>query len=416
MAEDRDLEAKRPEAAARAQADTTRLVRGARSTIVAGGHAVNPPIVRASTVLFADTTEQREMRARRGTERLFTYGARGNPTGFALEDLITELEGGHRCRLYPTGLAAIAMVLFAYLKPGDTLLMSDCVYEPVRRLCRTQLARFGIATRFFDGLDDLRAKFDVSTRMVFVECPGSLVYEMIDLPKVAQFVQAQDAQLKARTGRRTWLVADNTWGSGLQYRPLALGADVSIIAATKYLSGHADVVMGVVTTNREAWPALNEAGDDFGMTTSPDDAYLVLRGMRTLAARLVMQGRHALQIARWLGTRGQVATVFCPALESDPGHALWCRDCKGNNGLLSFELNSRDRSLAERFVDALTLFGIGASWGGFESLVTIADMTQARSLRDWSARGIVIRLHVGLEDPQDLIDDLSRAFLTIEAR
>ena len=384
----------------------TRLLHAGKAPAYAGGSAVNPPLVRASTVLFDSVAAQREMRARRGDERLFTYGARGTPTTFALEDAVTELEGGFRTRLFPTGLAAVGMTLLAYLKPGDHVLMSDSVYEPVRKLAEDFLAPYGIGCTFFraDG-SDVADLLTPATRMVYAECPGSLVYELCDLPRLAALAHAHGA----------WLAADNTWGSGCQYRPLALGADISIMAATKYLSGHSDVMMGTVCTTREAWEPLARRSDTFGMTVSPDDAWLVLRGMRTLSARLQMHERHALQVAAWLQSRPEVATVFCPALPTHPGHALWLRDADGTNGLLSFELQPQISSLAaERLVDSLSLFGIGASWGGFESLAILVDMARARSRADWQGRGPVVRLHVGLEDPADLLADLDAGFAAMQ--
>lgn len=380
----------------------TRLLHAARPTGQSGGTAVNPTLVRASTVLFESVAAQRDARERRQRERLFTYGARGTPTTFALEDAVSELEGGYRTRLYPTGLAAAGMTLLAYLRPGDHLLMSDAVYEPVRHLVERTLSAHGIECTFFqaDGLA-VTELFRPNTRMVYAECPGSLVYEMCDLPALADLAHRHGALM----------VADNTWGSGCQYRPLALGADVSIMAATKYLSGHSDVMMGTVCTTREAWSPLAEHSDAFGMTVSPDDAWLILRGMRTLVARLQMHERHALHLASWLQSRHEVATVFCPALPSHPGHALWQRDCSGTNGLLSFELQAGlPAQAAEHWIDHLQLFGIGASWGGYESLAVLADMNKARQLESWQGRGSVVRLHVGLEHPADLQADLEQAF------
>lgn len=385
----------------------TRLLHAGKVPAFVGGTAVNPPLVRASTVLFDSVAQQREMRARRGGERLFTYGARGTPTTFALEDAVSELEGAYRTRLFPTGLAAIGMTLLSYLKPGDHVLMSDSVYEPTRNLVHSFLAPYGIACTFFapDGAD-VEAGIRPTTRLVYAECPGSLVYEMCDLPRLGDIAHAHGALL----------AADNTWGSGCQYRPLALGADISVMAATKYLSGHSDVMMGSVATTRAAWKPLAERSDAFGMTVSPDDAWLVLRGMRTLSARLSMHERHALEIAHWLQSRPEVATVFCPALPNHPGHALWKRDCRGTNGLVSFELRPRiDAAASERLVNGLSLFGLGASWGGFESLVALADMRRARSVTDWAGRGQVVRLHVGLEEPADLLADLDRGFAALAA-
>lgn len=380
----------------------TRIAHLGKHPAHAGGAPVNPPLVRASTVVFDSVAAMRDARARRGEERVFSYGARGTPTTFALEDAVSELEGGYRTRLFPTGLAAIGMVLLSYLKPGDHVLMSDSVYEPARQLVHSFLDPYGIRCSFFaaDG-SGIEALFEPATRLVYAECPGSLVYEMCDLPKLAALAHARGALL----------AADNTWGSGLQYRPLALGADISLMAATKYLSGHSDVMMGTVATTREAWRALNERCDAFGMTVSPDDAWLVLRGIRTLSARLRLHEQHALEVARWLQARPEVATVFCPALPTHPGHDLWRRDCSGTNGLLSFELRPEIAPTAvERLVDALSLFGRGSSWGGYESLVAWANMRAARSVSDWSARGAVVRLHVGLEAPADLVADLGRGF------
>lgn len=378
----------------------TRLVRTGKAPRYDGGSAVNPPLVRASTVTFDSAVHQREMRAKRTTERLFTYGARGTPTTFALEDAVSELEGAHRTRLFPTGLAAIAMTLVCYLRPGDHVLITDSVYQPVRHLARQFLEPYGIEYSFFaaDGRD-AEEKMRPNTRLVYVESPGSLVYEMCDLPAIATMAHARGALV----------AADNTWGSGYLYRPLSLGADISIIAATKYLSGHSDVMLGAVSTTQAAWPRLAERCDAFGMTVSPDDAWLVLRGIRSLAARLEMHQRHALRVAQWLGQQPAVIRVFCPALPSHPGHALWQRDCTGTNGLISMELHpGTTQDAVDRFIDSLQEFGLGASWGGYESLVSQANMAEARSVDNWSGRGPVLRLHIGLEDPEDLVADLQR--------
>jgi cysteine-S-conjugate beta-lyase len=379
----------------------TRLVKGGTSTPVAGGRAVNPAVVRASTVLFDTMEDMNDARRRRGTERLFTYGARGNPTGFALEDVVTGLEGGHRTRLFPTGLAAISMVFLAYVRPGDHVMIADCVYQPLRHYVDTFLRPWGVEVTWFraDG-SDAAEHITSRTKLIYVECPGSLVYEMCDLPALAELAH----------GHGALLAADNTWGSGVQYRPLMLGADISVMAATKYLSGHSDVMMGTVTTTREVWQRLATMCDAQGVAVSPDDAWLVLRGTRTLAARLAMHERHALEIADWLAAQPAVARVLCPALPSHPGHALWRRDCNGTNGLLSFEFSQASPAAAARFVDGLELFGIGASWGGFESLATVVGVAGTRSCEDWSTAGPIVRLHIGLEDPRDLIDDLARGF------
>ncbi|QUN31970.1 cystathionine beta-lyase (plasmid) [Cupriavidus sp. KK10] len=382
----------------------TRLAHAGRISAVSGGQPVNPAVVRASTVLFESVAQQREMRARRDTERLFTYGARGNPTNFALEDMVTMLEGGYRTRLFPSGLAAAAMTILAYVRPGEHVLLPDCVYEPVRNLANGFLRQHSIAADFYaaDG-SDLDAKLRPETRLVYAEAPGSLVYEMCDLPALAERAHANGALV----------AADNTWGSGLLYRPLELGADISLMAATKYLCGHSDVMMGTVCTTEAAWQPLATMSDSFGMAVSPDDSYLVQRGIRSLGARLAQHQESALAVAQWLLDRPEVAQVFCPALPHDPNHTLWQRHCHGTNGLLSFTLHSQAPVAPERFVDNLQLFGIGASWGGFESLAVLADMRRARSISDWSSHGTVIRLHIGLEAVSDLMSDLDQAFAAI---
>jgi len=385
----------------RALKPATRLLRAGRP------HSgwINTPVTRASTYVF-DTVEQwRTTREQREQSRMRSYGARGTDSTHALEDALVELEGGARAQLYPTGQAAIATVLLACLKPGDHVLITDAVYEPVRRFCHAHLSRLGIDYEYYlpDG-SDLAARIRPATRMIYAECPGSLVYEMMDLPAVAELAHRHDCIL----------AVDNTWGAGLLYQPLALGADISIIAATKYLGGHADVMMGAAVCTAAIWPVVQRASIDMGQTVGADDAYLVLRGLRSLAPRLQQHARHALTVAAWLQRQPLVKTVLCPALPGDPNHALWQRDCHGTNGLLSVEFVAGiDRAAVERIVDALQLFGLGASWGGFESLVVPANMLNARTLTDWSGRGQVVRLHVGLEDPQDLIDDLDQAFRTV---
>lgn len=383
----------------------TRLVHGGRPAAAEGGRPVNSPLIRASTVLFDSVEAQRDARRRRGRERLFTYGSRGTPTTFALEDMICDLEGGFRTRLLPTGLAASTMALAAYLRPSDHVLITDCVYEPVRHFAETHLKAIGVQVDYCaaDG-GDVAGKLRPNTRLIYLECPGSLVYEMCDLPKIAALARS----------RGILVAADNTWGSGLLYRPLVLGAHISIIAATKYLGGHSDVMLGTVTTTEKQWQALQDCCDAFGMAVSPDDAWLVMRGMRSLSTRLARHEASALMVARWLGERPEVASVFCPALPTSPGHEIWKRDFSGANGLLSFALR-KDFGVdaAERFANALKLFGIGSSWGGFESLVSLPNLRAARTVSDWSQWGPIVRLHIGLEEPQDLLDDLGAAFAAL---
>lgn len=378
----------------------TRLTQMGKKLTVEGGKAVNPPVIRASTVAFENMAQWHDLRARRDTERLFTYGAKGTPTTFALEDAITELEGGHRTRLVPTGLAAIAVMFLAYLRPGDHVLLSDACYGPVRSIARDFFDSYGIEYTWFSATGKgVEALLRPNTRMIYTEVPGSLAYEMADIPALAALARP----------RNILLAADNTWGSGVLYRPLELGADISVMAATKYLCGHSDVVMGSICTTEKVWQTLAVMSDAFGMTVSPDDAWLVLRGIRTLRARLEVHQRSALEMARALQAMPGVGRVFCPALPDDPGHALWQRDCHGTNGLISFELVKASFAQADAFLDKLQVFGLGASWGGYESLASLANMQASRTVDDWSGCGPVIRLHIGLEDTGDLLDDIRQA-------
>lgn len=361
----------------------------------------NTPIVKGSTYLFDNLDQWRAARSNRDTDRVLSYGARGNETIYALEDAVTAIEAGYRSKLFPTGLAAIAATLLAFLKSGDHLLISDGVYEPVRRLCETQLANFGIAHSFFSPTDPQWAQqLRPETRMVYVESPGSLLYDMLDLPEISQVCRQ----------RNILLCADNTWGSGIGYQPLSLGCDISILAATKYLGGHSDVMMGSVTCTKTCFPQIDQASINLGQTVSSEDAFLVLRGLRTLELRLQRHASSALRIAQWLASIPSVKSVFHPALEADTNHDLWKRDASGSNGLLSIELDiALDTEKIEQAIDGLQLFGIGSSWGGYESLVLPIDPARTR-LRDTKHIGYLLRLHIGLEDPTDLIGDLQTMF------
>lgn len=361
---------------------------------------VNTPVTRASTYVFESVQAWRDTRARREEERLPSYGARGTDSTHALEDALVELEQGYRAKLYPTGQAAIATVLLAYLRAGDHVLITDAVYEPVRRFCAEHLARLGVEHTYYapDGTG-IEALIRPNTRMIYAESPGSLTYEIPDLSRLSTAARKHDC----------WLAVDNTWASGLVHKPLALGADISILAATKYLGGHADAMMGAVVSNQRAWQALERATIDFGQTVGADDAFLVLRGMRTLPLRMAQHASSAMQVANWLLARSEVSRVLHPALPGDPSHAIWRRDFTGANGLLTVELaDTYTDSDAERLIDSLRLFGIGASWGGFESLVIPVQLRTSRTLPGSLPRGPMLRLHVGLEDPQDLIADLER--------
>lgn len=358
----------------------------------------NTPVVRGSTYLFEDLAQWRDTRARREKERVLSYGARGNETVFALEDAVTDLEGGFRTKLFPTGLAAIASALLAHLSSGDHVLISEGVYEPMRRLCRVQLARYGIQSSYFDIHDaQWHRHLRPETRMVYMESPSSLLYDMADMPAITALCRQ----------RGILTCADNTWGSSLIYRPLELGCDISVVAATKYLGGHSDVMMGTVTMRESAFAAIEDTSINLGQTVSADDAFLVLRGLRTLELRLQRHAASALEVAQWLSRQPAVRSVLHPALESDPNHALWKRDARGSNGLLTIEFDpaiAADR--IEQGVDGLQQFGIGASWGGYESLALPVDFSRTRLAGRQPAPGYMLRLHIGLEDPADLMQDL----------
>lgn len=385
----------------------TRLLHAGTPALHGGSGPVNVPVVRTSTVRFANHAAYADHHHRRTAgERVASYGRHGLDTHRALEDAIIALEGGHRAFLAPSGLAAITLVLVALLSPGDHALVADSVYSPVRRVDATLLQRLGITLEYFSpSQDDLASKIRPNTRLIYVESPSSLLYEVLDLPHIAAVARAHGIPV----------ATDNTWSGGWFYRPLQLGANISIQAATKYLAGHSDVMQGIVVTDA---PGLSQkistAHEALGLTVGADDAYLTLRGMRTLPVRLAQHQRHATQIAEWLQAQPLVERVFYPALPSDPGHALWQRDFTGASGLVSFAFTPGvSDTQAERFVDALRFFALGASWGGYESLALIAAPERLREHSAWQGDTPVVRLHIGLEDPQDLIDDLSQALRSV---
>lgn len=385
----------------------TRLLHAGSPTLRGGSGPVNVPVVRTSTVRFANTAAYADHHHRRvAGERVASYGRHGLDTHRALEDALLGLEGGHRAFLAPSGLAAISLVLVALLSPGDHALVADSVYSPVRRVDATLLQRLGITLEYFSpSQDDLAAKIRPNTKLIYVESPSSLLYEILDLPALAAIAQAHGVPL----------ATDNTWGAGWLYQPLALGANISIQAATKYIGGHSDVMQGVVVTDSAALSEkIATAYEALGLTIGADDAYLALRGIRTLPVRLAQHQRHATQVAQWLQSQPLVERVFYPALPSDPGHALWKRDFHGANGLVSFAfVDGVHAADAEAFVNALRWFAIGASWGGYESLALIAAPERLREHSAWSGTHSVVRLHVGLENPDDLIDDLQQAMANV---
>ncbi|MBD9665422.1 cystathionine beta-lyase [Variovorax sp. VRV01] len=381
----------------------TRLLHAGAPPLRDGTGPVNVPVVRTSTVRFESTAAYVDYHHRRTAgERVASYGRHGLDTHRALEDAVSGLEGGHRAFLTPSGLSAITLVLLALLSPGDHALVADGVYAPVRRVDSTLLQRLGITVEYFSPThDDLASRLRPNTRLLYLESPSSLLYEVLDLPALSAI--ARD--------RGVTVAADNTWSGGLFYQPLSLGANISIQAATKYISGHSDLMQGVVVVDGPVLAdKLSTAYEALGLTIAADDAYLALRGLRTLPVRLAQHQRNATEVAEFLQRQSQVTRVFYPALPSDPGHALWKRDFSGASGLVSFEFRHATPASAAAFVDALTLFGIGASWGGYESLALTAQPERLREHRQWSGDAPVVRLHVGLEAPADLIADLAQAF------
>jgi cystathionine beta-lyase len=381
----------------------TRLVHAGAAEFLQPQAPVNVPVVRTSTVRFADVDAYEAAHSRRQAGgNAASYGRHGLDTHRALEQAILALEGGRRCVLAPSGLAAISLSFLALLSPGDHVLVSDSVYAPVRKLHRQVLGRFGIDIRYFSAQrDDVEALIQPNTRLMYVESPGSLLFEVLDLPRLAAIARRHDILL----------AADNTWASGYLQQPLALGADVSVLASTKYLCGHSDVMQGAVVAGNDAVAQrIVQASDALGIAVGADDVYLTLRGMRTLAVRLAQHQRNALYVAQFLAGHADVAQVFYPALPSDPGHALWRRDFSGANGLLSFEFRRFDLPKAHAFVNALRLFGIGASWGGYESLALLAPPDRLTAQHAWRGSRPVVRLHIGLESPPDLVHDLAQAF------
>jgi cystathionine beta-lyase len=329
------------------------------------------------------------------------YGLHGSPTQWALAEALTQLEpGAAGTALYSSGLAAVTAALLTVLESGDELLMVDSVYGPTRRFCDLFLRRYGIVTRYYDPMigGAIEALIGEKTRAVFLESPGSLTLEVQDVPAIC-------AAAKAR-GVATLL--DNTWATPLFFPALAAGVDLSILAGTKYVGGHADLMLGSVTATSSLYPKLERTRWDLGHSLSPDDAWLGSRGLRTMGVRLRQHEQSALKVARWLAERPEVARVLHPALPDCPGHEHWARDFKGASGLFSFVLAGGDDAARARLIDGLELFGIGYSWGGFESLAVPVDPEKLRTATRWDAEGPAVRLNIGLEDPEDLIDDLER--------
>ena len=371
------------------------------------GAVINPPVWRGSTHLYEDSADL--AKGRPNADGHFYYGRRGSPTQWALAEALTELEpGAHGTVLYPSGVSAIAGALMGVLKTGDVCLMTDNAYEPSRSIANGLLADFGIETRFFDPLDlaSFPDKFCERTKAVLLESPGSLTMEVCDIPALAAVAREHGAAS----------MIDNTWASPLGFAALQHGCDLAIMSLTKHVGGHSDVMMGSVSATEAHYERIRIRSQQLGFVVSPDDAALALRGLRTMAVRLERSAASALELASWLRTRPEVAHVLCPMLPGAPGHDLWVRDFTGGCGLFSFVLKGGTASARARFIDALELFGIGYSWGGFESLAIPFDPARVRTESAWPPAGwngddrLGIRLSVGLEDVADLRHDLERAF------
>ncbi len=381
----------------------TRLAVGGRSPFEHFGY-VNTPVYHASTVLYRTAEDFLGHRSR------YQYGRRGTPTSEALENALRELDGPscEGVALLPSGLAAISVAMLSVLKAGDHVLVTDSVYQPTRKFCDSVLTRYDITTTYYDPLigPKIAELMQPNTRAVFVESPGSLSFEIQDIPAIAAVAHARNAVV----------LMDNTWAGPLFFPTLDKGVDLSILSGTKYIGGHSDVMLGTVSANEATWKSLKDLVGATGLCVGPDDMYLGLRGLRTMGVRLRNHYESGLAIARWLAQRPEVLRVLHPAIESHPGHDIWRRDFSGTCGLFSIVLRPVSTAAAHAFIDALTLFGIGASWGGYESLAIPFDCTTYRTATRWAPGGPCIRLHIGLEDVSDLIADLERGFVALNAK
>jgi cystathionine beta-lyase len=377
---------------------------------------VNPPLVRGSTVLHDDVADMRNRAARRNAGEDGEVGARaaygiyGTPTHLAFYRALTALEGGHRSWAFPSGLTACTMAILAHVQHGDHVLVPDSVYGPTRRFALQTLPRYGIQASLYDprvgeaGRAAVEALFRPNTRLLFLESPGSLTFEMQDVPLLASVARAREAIS----------VIDNTWATPLYFQPLAHGVDVSVHAATKYIGGHSDLLIGTITCNERAWPRMRETIFHYGLTTSPDDCWLALRGLRSMGARLVQHRATAEALIAWLKRQPEVERILYPADPDDPGHALWRRDMSGASGLFGVVLNKGVSEVRlHAMIDGLRLFGRGASWGGFESLLIPASAE--RTVAPFAYAGRLFRIGAGLEDPADLIADLEQGFAQLRS-
>jgi len=385
--------------------ENTKIVTGGRDPKAYGG-AVNPPVYHASTILFP-SVEALENRMKPGPRRM-AYGRRGTPTTWALEDALTELEGGAGTCLYPSGLGAVTGVILSFAAAGDHILMVDTAYHPTRVFCDGVLARLGVTTSYYDpklGGAEVAALMRPNTKIVFLESPGSQTFEVQDIPAIAKAVKAKGAIT----------MIDNTWASPLFFKPLAHGVDISIHAATKYIVGHSDAMLGTATANAATYDALRKTWNEIGFCVGPDDVYLGQRGLRTLGVRMPRHQENGLALARWLQARPEVLRVIHPGLPGDAGHALWKRDFTGASGLFAIILKPVADKAVAAMLDGLHHFGMGFSWGGYESLVVLAHPEKSRTATKWAPGGPTLRFHAGLEDVEDLTADLAAGFDRLKA-
>ena len=381
--------------------DDTTIVHAGRKPFDNNG-IVNPPVLHASTVLFPTLESWEHARENRDEPGTVIYGRRGTPTTFALQDAMAALEGADHCVAVPSGLAAITVPLLAFLNPGDHMLMLDAVYYPARRFTETLLKRIGVKTTFYDpeigeGIADL---IQDNTRVIYLEAPGSQTFEMQDIPAITKIAK--------NAGAITMM--DNTWATPLYFKPLDFGVDISIMAATKYIVGHSDAMLGMISTHEIHHAPVRDSAWSLGMTVGPDDCYLGQRGIRTLSARLARHQESALRIAEWFAKREEVDRVLYPALPNDPGHKIWKRDFKGASGLFGVVLKKTSKNSIAAMLDGYRYFGMGGSWGGYESLVLPTQPEKLRSVTTWDEPGPTLRYHIGLEDPEDLLSDLEAGF------
>jgi cystathionine beta-lyase len=389
-------------------ATDTQLVHLGRDPAAFHG-VVNPPVYHASTFIFRSVEELKDTRRDRagGAFEQFTYGREGTPTTRALEDAVTQLEGGYRAVVTSCGLGAICASLTAFLSAGDHLLIVDSLYGPARQFCDDFLRRYGVEVTYFDATigADVAQLVQANTRVIYLESPGSLTFEVCDVPAITAVARA----------RGITTLMDNTWASPLCFQPLKHGVDVSIHAATKYISGHSDLMLGIAVCNEAAFIPVKKTASGSGYCGGPDDVYMALRGLRTLGVRMPRHQATATTLAQWLQRRPEVARVMYPALPDDPSHALWRRDFKGASGLFGVVLKPCSEAQLAAMLDHMALFQMGYSWGGYESLVVPTWPATLRTTRPWTEAGPALRLHAGLEDPDDLIRDLERGFARLAA-